>query len=97
MEALADGITNHSYISQLEAGKIDSPGLELLSRIADRLSVPVSFLTGEHDQQEDPRLTRLLDNYRALDAEAQEKLLEDSAWLRRMTERARPAKREREG
>lgn len=39
--------TSHGYISQLEGGKIPSPGLERLARIAEVLEVPVSDLLGE--------------------------------------------------
>lgn len=44
--------TNHGYISQLEAGKILSPGTELLGRIADALDVPLSELTGKQTEEE---------------------------------------------
>ena len=38
--------TDASYVARLETGKIGSPGLESLHRIAEALDLPVSALTG---------------------------------------------------
>lgn len=38
--------TDASYVARLETGKIGSPGLESLHRIAEALELPVSALTG---------------------------------------------------
>lgn len=45
--------TDASYVARLETGKIGSPGLESLRRIADVLNVAVSELTGDEAEASD--------------------------------------------
>lgn len=79
-------------ISLLESGKRTRLSLVILSRIAAALKVPLSALLGTEDEEPgvsstDQRLQRLMENYLALPDDAAAKLLADSEWLRRITER----------
>ena len=65
--------TDASYVARLETGKIESPGLESLRRIAEALDVPVSTLTGEMGKGGD--VERAIMSYSGLDEEAKRTLI----------------------
>lgn len=65
--------TDASYVARLETGKIESPGLESLRRIAEALDVPVSALTGETGKGAD--VVKAISTYEGLDDEAKRTLI----------------------
>lgn len=65
--------TDASYVARLETGKIGSPGLESLRRIAEALEVPVSALTGETGKGAD--VVKAISTYEGLDEEAKRTLI----------------------
>lgn len=82
-------------ISLLEAGKRTRLSVVVLGKIAAALKVPLSVVLGTDEEEAgvsstDQDLQRLMENYLALPDDAAAKLLEESEWLRRITERAQP-------
>lgn len=50
---------SHVYISQIENGEVDSPGIELLTILSTALGEPVSALLEDEGEPGDPKLERV--------------------------------------
>ena len=85
---------NQSYLSQIENGRIKSPGSDILTRLAHRLRTTPNFLLGiPSDQTSTPRTElewQLLDDFRKFSEEEQRTILGMVQFLERNQHRRNP-------